>query len=62
MLIIRASTRKRGFVDGKYVEEDDFVKGERGQFPLIVKENGVNFAVYLNEGAMVGVFFRSTGS
>ena len=48
--------KKRFSEDGKYVEEDDFVKGERGQFPLIVKENGVNFAVYLNEGAMVGVF------
>jgi len=32
------------------------VVGERGQFPIIVKENGVNFAVYINEGAMVGVF------
>ena len=30
--------------------------GERGQFPIIVKENGVNLAVYLNEEAMVGVF------
>ena len=48
--------KKRFDVDGKYVEEDDFVTGEQGQFPLIVKENGIHFAVYLNEGAMVGVF------
>lgn len=48
--------KKRFAEDGKYVEEDDFVTGERGQFPLIVKENGILFAVYLNEGAMVGVF------
>lgn len=49
--------RKKRFDEkGKYIEEDDFVAGERGQFPLIVKENGVNFAVYLNETAMVGVF------
>ena len=48
--------KKRFAEDGKYVEEDDFVTGERGEFPLIVKENGVNFAVYLNDGAMVGVF------
>ena len=48
--------KKRFDIDGKYVEEDDFVTGERGQFPLIVKENGIHFAVYLNEGAMVGVF------
>ncbi len=48
--------KKRFDVDGKYVEEDDFVTGEQGEFPLIVKENGIHFAVYLNEGAMVGVF------
>lgn len=48
--------KKRFAADGKYMEEDDFVTGERGEFPLIVKENGVNFAIYLNDGAMVGVF------
>ncbi|MDF0726416.1 class I SAM-dependent rRNA methyltransferase [Cytobacillus sp. S13-E01] len=37
-------------------EEDGFVTGVRGQFPIIVKENGVHFAVYINEEAMVGVF------
>ncbi|GGE82767.1 class I SAM-dependent rRNA methyltransferase [Priestia taiwanensis] len=48
--------KKRFDTKGQYVEDDDFVMGERGEFPLIVKENGVNFAVYLNDGAMVGVF------
>jgi 23S rRNA (cytosine1962-C5)-methyltransferase len=48
--------KKRFDANGKYIEDDDFVTGERGTFPLIVKENGVNFAVYLNESAMVGVF------
>lgn len=48
--------KKRYDTGGKYIEEDGFVTGNRGQFPLIVKENGVNIAVYLNEGAMVGVF------
>jgi 23S rRNA (cytosine1962-C5)-methyltransferase len=48
--------KKRFAQSGKYIEEDDFVTGHRAEFPLIVKENGVNFAVYLNEGAMVGVF------
>ncbi|MDM5190229.1 class I SAM-dependent rRNA methyltransferase [Bacillus sp. DX4.1] len=48
--------KKRFDTKGKYIEEDDFVVGERGEFPIIVKENGVNFAVYLNDGAMVGVF------
>jgi 23S rRNA (cytosine1962-C5)-methyltransferase len=48
--------KKRFDEKGKYIEEDDFVAGERGSFPIIVKENGVCFAIYLNESAMVGVF------
>ncbi len=48
--------KKRFAQKGQYIEEDDFVKGDRAEFPLLVKENGVQFAVYLNEGAMVGVF------
>ncbi len=48
--------KKRFDTKGQYLEDDDFVKGERGEFPLIVKENGESFAVYLNDGAMVGVF------
>ncbi|WP_069998329.1 class I SAM-dependent rRNA methyltransferase [Cellulosilyticum sp. I15G10I2] len=48
--------KKRFDEQGKYIEENDFVYGEEPDFPLIIKENGVNFAVYLNEGAMVGVF------
>ncbi|WP_113930314.1 class I SAM-dependent rRNA methyltransferase [Bacillus sp. P14.5] len=48
--------KKRFAQSGKYIDEDDFVTGERAEFPLIVKENGANFAVYLNDGAMVGVF------
>ncbi|THE10636.1 class I SAM-dependent rRNA methyltransferase [Bacillus timonensis] len=48
--------KKRFRADGKFIEEDGFVDGERGEFPILVKENGVNFAVYFNEEAMVGVF------
>ncbi|WP_145524274.1 class I SAM-dependent rRNA methyltransferase [Virgibacillus sp. SK37] len=48
--------KKRFDTKGKYINDDDFVKGERGEFPIIVKENGMNYAVYLNDGAMVGVF------
>lgn len=48
--------KKRFDNAGKYIEDDDFVCGERGNFPIIVKESGVNFAIYLNEGPMVGVF------
>lgn len=56
-LEVKAVYQKKRFdASGQYIEEDDFVMGEEPEFPLIVKENGVNFAVYLNEGAMVGVF------
>lgn len=60
---IRALTEYKGIYQkkrfaqaGKYVEEDDFVEGTLPSFPLLVKENGVQFAIYLNDGAMVGVF------
>lgn len=48
--------KKRFNTEGKYIEDDDFVTGERGEFPLLVQENGINFATDLNEGAMTGVF------
>lgn len=48
--------KKRFKTGGKYINDDDFICGKRGEFPIIVKENGVDFAVYLNEGAMVGFF------
>ncbi|GAE34514.1 class I SAM-dependent rRNA methyltransferase [Halalkalibacter akibai] len=48
--------KKRYASKGEYIEDDDFVMGERGEFPLLVKENNVQFAVYLNDGPMVGVF------
>ncbi|GGE29482.1 methyltransferase [Pullulanibacillus camelliae] len=48
--------KKRFDSKGKYIDDDDFVTGERGEFPIVVKENGVKLAVHLNEGAMVGVF------
>lgn len=48
--------KKRFASKGTYIEDDDFVTGERAQFPIIVKENGIHYPVYLNEGAMVGVF------
>ncbi|KPL59978.1 class I SAM-dependent rRNA methyltransferase [Rossellomorea vietnamensis] len=48
--------KKRFAQEGKYVDEDDFVEGTRPSFPLLVKENSVQFAIYLNDGAMVGVF------
>ncbi|MEA1854302.1 class I SAM-dependent rRNA methyltransferase [Cytobacillus sp. FSL W7-1323] len=48
--------KKRFNHKGLYVEDDDFVCGEKPTFPIIVKENGINYPIYLNDGAMVGVF------
>lgn len=49
--------KKRFDIKGQYLDDaDDFVCGSRGEFPLIVKENGANFAIYLDDGPMVGVF------
>ncbi|GGH88462.1 23S rRNA (cytosine1962-C5)-methyltransferase [Pullulanibacillus pueri] len=48
--------KKRFDSKGKYIEDDDFVTGTRAEFPLTVLENGVRFAINLNEGAMVGLF------
>ncbi|MGX7023715.1 class I SAM-dependent rRNA methyltransferase [Vagococcus hydrophili] len=38
------------------LEDSYFVEGELAEEPLIVKENGVNYATYLNEGLMTGIF------
>ncbi|SDC11211.1 SAM-dependent methyltransferase [Pelagirhabdus alkalitolerans] len=48
--------KKRFKQGGKYIDDDDFVSGERAQFPLIIQENGANFAVDLNDGPMTGIF------
>ena len=49
--------KKRFDGKGKYLDDaDDYVCGEKAPEPLIVKENSVNFAIYLDDGAMVGVF------
>lgn len=48
--------KKRFEENGMVVDEDSYVCGRKAPEPLIVKENNVNFAIYLNEGAMVGVF------
>lgn len=42
--------------NGQYIEKDDYVFGEKGEFPLIVLENGMHYAVDLNDGAMTGIF------
>ena len=48
--------KKRFEENGMVTDEDSFCIGKRAPKPLIVKENNVNFAIYLNDGAMVGVF------
>jgi len=49
--------KKRFDSKGKYLDDsDDFICGEKAPQPLHVEENGVKFAVYLDDGAMVGVF------
>ncbi|WP_100374280.1 class I SAM-dependent rRNA methyltransferase [Bacillus sp. FJAT-45037] len=48
--------KKRFDKKGTYMEDDDFVLGEKGEFPLLVQENGIHYAVYLNDGPMVGIF------
>lgn len=49
--------QKKRFDDaGKYIESQDFVMGEEAPAPLLVKENDVTFAIYLDDGAMVGIF------
>lgn len=48
--------KKRFDTAGKYIEENDFVTGFEAPEPLLIKENGVRFATYMNDGAMTGVF------
>lgn len=48
--------KKRFEENGMVVDEDSFYCGKKAPEPLIVKENNINFAIYLNDGAMVGVF------
>ncbi|WP_026888468.1 class I SAM-dependent rRNA methyltransferase [Clostridium beijerinckii] len=48
--------KKRFEENGMVVDEDSYVCGRRAPEPLIVKENKVKFSIYLNDGAMVGVF------
>lgn len=48
--------KKRFDGKGQYMEQDDFVMGIPGEFPIMVKENGMTYAVHLNDGAMTGIF------
>ena len=49
--------KKRFDGKGKYLEDkNDFICGEEAPESITVQENGVNFAIHLDDGAMVGVF------
>ncbi|HLQ71709.1 MAG TPA: class I SAM-dependent rRNA methyltransferase [Bacillota bacterium] len=48
--------KKRFKKKGSYIDDDDFVSGKWADFPLIVKENNMHYAVDLNDGAMTGIF------
>ncbi len=49
--------KKRFDSKGKYIDDTtDFICGKEAPSPIIIKENSVNFAIYLDDGAMVGLF------
>ncbi|WP_165004629.1 MULTISPECIES: class I SAM-dependent rRNA methyltransferase [unclassified Enterococcus] len=52
---VRGAYEKIRF-DTNELPESRFVFGETAPEPLIIKENGVKFATYLNEGLMTGIF------
>ncbi|SJZ36803.1 23S rRNA (cytosine1962-C5)-methyltransferase [Pilibacter termitis] len=62
--IIRAFREVFPEIEGAYEKnrfdnplcENAHLFGNVGQFPMVVKENGVNYAVYLDEGWMTGIF------
>ncbi|WP_444685173.1 class I SAM-dependent rRNA methyltransferase [Alkalicoccus luteus] len=47
---------KKRFSDDQEKQQSDFVSGNEAPAPLPIKENGMNFAVYLDDGAMTGIF------
>lgn len=48
--------KKRFGNDGKYIEGADFILGEYPEWPLVVQQDGIKYAVNLDDGAMTGIF------
>jgi 23S rRNA (cytosine1962-C5)-methyltransferase len=49
--------KKRFDSKGQYLDDEaDFICGEKAPEPLIIQENKINFAIYLDDGPMVGIF------
>jgi len=53
--------KKRFDTDGQYIEGADFVLGEYPEWPLVVKQDNMNYAVNLDDGAMTGIFLDQRG-
>lgn len=54
---VRGIYVKRRFDDGgQFIDETSYYAGAYAKEPLIVRENGVNYATYLDDGAMTGIF------
>ena len=51
---IKGAYEKLRFADSQL--ESQYLFGEEAQEPLLVMENGVTYATYLNEGLMTGIF------
>ncbi|WP_239257178.1 class I SAM-dependent rRNA methyltransferase [Listeria ilorinensis] len=52
---VKGIYEKRRF-EQEEANQDDFVGGKKATEPLLVKENGMTFAVYLDDGWMTGIF------
>lgn len=52
---VKGAYEKIRFKDDK-LPESQHLYGEEAPEPLLIKENGVTFATYLNEGLMTGIF------
>ncbi len=48
--------KKRFGSDGNYVDGPDFILGEYPEWPLVVKQDGMRYAVNLDDGPMTGIF------
>lgn len=48
--------KRRFDTGGQYLAGEDFYDGKRAESPFIIRENGLNFAVHLDDGPMVGIF------
>lgn len=50
---VKGIYEKRRFDNTK---QEDFVAGEQADFPIMIQENGISYATYLNDGWMTGIF------